>query len=115
MASPGNQHCANCIGTLLFRIARARLFLEQKAPVGGMLEVRCAGHEAVAAVGRQVGGGRERRGRAESARPGPGRRRRRGTDSAAAEQAVTGRVSGAAERRRRRRVGELDGDGLEEE
>ena len=91
------------------------MFLEQKAPVGGMLEVRCAGHEAVAAVGRQVGGGSERRGRAESARPGPGRRRRRGTDSAAAEQAVTGRVSGAAERRRRRRVGELDGDGLEEE
>jgi len=24
MASPGNQHCANCIGTLLFPIAKVK-------------------------------------------------------------------------------------------
>jgi len=26
MASPGNRHCANCIGTLSFPIARGRVF-----------------------------------------------------------------------------------------
>ena len=79
-------------------------------PVAGMLQVPGARNESRAAAGRQVRGGRQRRGGGgsrQAARPGGG-------GSAGAEQAVPGRVGGAAERRRAGRVGELDRDGLEQ-
>ena len=42
MASPGNQHCANCIGTLLF-LSGARIRNKQKTGKN-KLEVVCTFH-----------------------------------------------------------------------
>ena len=44
MASPGNRHCANCIGTLSFAISTAQCAMLQqwRITLGG--GVRCAGH-----------------------------------------------------------------------
>ena len=82
-------------------------------PVSGMLQVPGAGYAETGAAGRrQVGGGGE--GRRQAAAVGSGGGGGGGGRSAGTEQTVPGRVGGAAERRRAGRVGELDGDGLEQ-
>ena len=43
MASPGNQHCANCIGTLSFPIVECRIYIFYACFVGFFRPVSC-GH-----------------------------------------------------------------------
>ena len=67
MASPGNQHCANCIGTLSFRVVRCvstvRLFCQvptcshhaQKKPPLPISSPDLSHHRA-ASTGHEAGG-----------------------------------------------------------